>query len=327
VLSVVGAHALGRHIDHFWTSSVGRIGVFLFFVHTCCVLMYSLDRQRAEDESELARRFYLRRAFRIYPLAVVTVLAIGLLPTTVGAPLPPAGQWLANLTLTTNIAGYFNLLPTLWSLPLELQMYIALPLLFISLPRLKVRGILALWAFAVVVAMIQTRYVPILNGRLEILWYVPHFVPGILAYQLRTLRPRWSGRFWVPALLAICATFYALERQPSFRYINAHEPIFWVLSLTIGATLCLFEPMKPSWITRMAKHVATYSFGIYLWHYPAFWLIDWLNWPRPLEIVVWCGTVLVLSWASYKLIEHPMIQVGDRLLKPRHRLQPDIVAV
>jgi peptidoglycan/LPS O-acetylase OafA/YrhL len=53
--------------------AIGRIGVALFFTHTALVLMLSLERAPA------AVPFFIRRFFRIYPLAmfVVLILALG----------------------------------------------------------------------------------------------------------------------------------------------------------------------------------------------------------------------------------------------------------
>src|SRR5688572_14236469 len=53
---------------------VGRAGVLLFFVHTACVLFASLERMSGSGWT-LARAFYFRRVFRIYPLAIVCVCA------------------------------------------------------------------------------------------------------------------------------------------------------------------------------------------------------------------------------------------------------------
>ena len=53
---------------------LGRVGVLMFFVHTACVLMASLER----NPSTFA--FYVRRAFRIYPLAIAVVLVASALP-------------------------------------------------------------------------------------------------------------------------------------------------------------------------------------------------------------------------------------------------------
>jgi len=54
---------------------MGRFGVLIFFVHTSYALMKSLDRMNLRRNS-LFLEFYIRRAFRIYPLSVLCVLAV-----------------------------------------------------------------------------------------------------------------------------------------------------------------------------------------------------------------------------------------------------------
>jgi peptidoglycan/LPS O-acetylase OafA/YrhL len=56
------------------TITIGSFGVLLFFVHTCLVLMYSMERSNLEGR-RLADNFYIRRIFRIYPLSIFAVLA------------------------------------------------------------------------------------------------------------------------------------------------------------------------------------------------------------------------------------------------------------
>jgi len=64
VLLVVVSHFM--MYDHIETSAhwMGLAGVCLFFVHTSLVLMWSLGARSAH------RTFYVRRAFRLFPLGL-----------------------------------------------------------------------------------------------------------------------------------------------------------------------------------------------------------------------------------------------------------------
>lgn len=162
-----------------WT--LGRAGVLLFFVHTALVLMASLERS-----GDTAFQFYVRRAWRIYPLAVVTVLAVVVLglPKHVepgdSVPLAVDGvAMLGNLTLTTNLLGVGNVIGTLWSLPLEVQMYTVLPLCFVVAQR-GVRPVVRLLGIAGALWLVQ-RTNPHL-WRLNLLAFAPIFLLGVLAF-------------------------------------------------------------------------------------------------------------------------------------------------
>src|SRR4051812_14701021 len=141
VSSVLAFHLmLSQHVQG--VSWLGRLGVLAFFVHTSVVLLNSLER--TGQERGWIGTFYLRRAFRIYPLSVATVclvLAIGI-PSMV----PVAGLvqayarpgWLTiatNLLLVQNLAGQPDVASVLWTLPLEVQMYAVLPLCWLAARR------------------------------------------------------------------------------------------------------------------------------------------------------------------------------------------------
>jgi peptidoglycan/LPS O-acetylase OafA/YrhL len=118
-----------------FVEAIGRFGVILFFLHTSLVLMLSMDRTASEPA--FMARFYLRRAFRIYPLSILAVITTFVLqlPSNAWSRLhyDPISipQLLSNLLLVQNITQHPPVLGVLWSLPLEVQMYFVLPLLFL----------------------------------------------------------------------------------------------------------------------------------------------------------------------------------------------------
>ena len=110
-------------------NGMGQFGVLIFFVHTSLVLMMSMERNSG------ALNFYIRRFFRIYPLSIAVVAMVVVLHI----PSNPAREYtwmgasnlLSNFALTMNLTHSPMALAPLWSLPIEVQMYLVLPLLFL----------------------------------------------------------------------------------------------------------------------------------------------------------------------------------------------------
>jgi peptidoglycan/LPS O-acetylase OafA/YrhL len=135
VLSVVFEHILIAH-GVYWLGRIevqwiGVVGVFVFFVHTALVLMWSLERRPHTLD------FYIRRVFRIYPLAIAAIVVALLFHAPVGGTADTYFQAgprtfrdvIPNLLLIQNLITAPHVVSVMWSLPLEVEMYVLLPML------------------------------------------------------------------------------------------------------------------------------------------------------------------------------------------------------
>ena len=181
---------------------LGITGVFIFFTHTCLVLMWSLQRKPHPLD------FYIRRAFRIYPAAMVIILitvlfqipALNYGPAT-GFQYVHASVWnvIENLLLVQNLRGPL-IVGVTWSLPLEMQMYIVLPFLFFFVIRNRaIWPLLLLWALSVVTVLAVLERPKVLS----LPFCIPYFLPGVMAYVGYT---RWTPRLpsWTFLLDCFC---------------------------------------------------------------------------------------------------------------------------
>lgn len=327
VLMVLGDHVsemLARQFPELsiepYNLIIGRLGVLLFFVHTALVLNLSMERMRLVGWEQI-RSFYVRRAARIYPLAIACVLVI----VAFQVPALPwtqfAATWptiLTSLTLTTNLAYYPPVMVPLWSLPIEVQMYVALPIIYLIV-RKRPLWVLGLWLLSLPVAWIQ----PVYLGRLSVLAFVPCFLAGVLAFSLsRQSAIKLPSAAWLPALVLVSVA-YACAQAPN---ANMHyPPVQWLLCLLVGAMIPMFADSTSRALNTAAAFVAKYSYGIYLFHCIAIWLgcvvlsdlPIWLQWTVT-------GVVLVaLTGFGYHYIEEPCIRLGARLASRRApALQP-----
>lgn len=167
-----------------FVEAIGRIGVIIFFVHTSLVLMCSMERTR--HESNFIIRFYVRRAFRIYPLAIVVVLCAYFLhlPPNAWSQLiyKPIGLFRlsSNLLLVQNVTQQKPVLGVLWSLPLEMQMYILLPALFFLIEGINWHKKLGI---TFITAGISAAICWYCTGKLNLLAFIPCFLAGALAFK------------------------------------------------------------------------------------------------------------------------------------------------
>ena len=287
------------------TWALGRIGVLIFFVHTSLVLMQSLARTGTDLSGwRLMRFFYIRRLFRIYPLSICLVLlsvALSIPPHALNAPYVWEGaKWMwSNILLVQNITGVWSLSAPMWSLPFEVQMYLALPIVFLLLP--KSGGLIRLTAIYAIGAL-YSGYDPLLR-------YVPCFLAGVVAYQLLgMIRARLPGWLWGPVVIGVIA-LYILGP-----YSDASPLKDGIACLLVGALIPQFR-VNHGIITSAASRIAKYSYGIYLCHTPLLWFSRRLMlpvWQEWIWLLLATGVVSVLC---YSAIEHPLIEVGTRLAK------------
>ncbi len=184
-------------------ADIGIFGVLLFFVHTSLVLMYSMERS-ALSGLALIKNFYVRRFFRIYPLSVLTVLAavaLHLYATGRGidfGPRPGAFELISNLLLIQNLTYSPSVVGPLWTLPLEVQMYLLLPFLFLWRKR-SFLWLLVLW----VVCGLLGHYPQVIPSLawFTLLLYIPNFLPGVMAFTLPH-RPLIPAYWWPPLIVS-----------------------------------------------------------------------------------------------------------------------------
>jgi peptidoglycan/LPS O-acetylase OafA/YrhL len=319
VLCVYVAHLHTTATEDIRWRSLGIFGVILFFVHTSCVLMASLarlDRDRPKAVS-LALAFYVRRAFRIYPLSILTVALVAAMHIP---PLPfDTYHWIglkglfANLALCQNLVGSPDILGVLWSLPLEVQMYMLLPVAYFIIRGRRFYS-LVLWPLALAMAVIvmHSRYVSYLG----VLAFAPCFTAGIVAFDLSRMfksRPKLPAWLWPVGIAAGIVLFGPTSG------VNAVDKLgrAWVISLLLGVLYSLVGEGRTNWMTRICHWIADHSYGIYLSHVILFWAAfnfwrhesPWLRFP--LLAIASIGVPAIL----YVTVERPLIRRGADLAK------------
>jgi peptidoglycan/LPS O-acetylase OafA/YrhL len=146
--------------------------VDVFFMVSAYLLGGALMRETERSGTIAARDFYIRRLFRIYPLFL-----LGLAVYALGNPGLAARNLVYNLLFIDNFQMK-NIIPVGWSLSIEMQFYLVLPMLMGWLLRMPGQG-----GLRVLQALFLMSFVPILTTAL--LYPVTYETPFYLFHPQR----------------------------------------------------------------------------------------------------------------------------------------------
>jgi len=283
---------------------LGIVGVFMFFVHTALVLMWSLER------NPHVVNFYIRRIFRIYPLAIAAILITVSfhLPTLHNGNgdtyywAPDAWTFIVNLLLLQNIFLVPTILIVMWTLPLELNMYLLLPFFGpFTEGRFALARFLVLWAVVVAADSYLFR-----GETVAFAVCIPYFLSGVIAYTLFSRVQSRLPAFLLPIFLFALVSCYMF--RPTMQS-------GWWLTLVLGMALPFFRSIRAGWLVACSHHLAKYSYAIYLVH-PfciAFGFVALQRYDLAIRIA---GLILLMAAIvvpAYHFLEKPMIDLGARL--------------
>lgn len=284
-----------------------------------------------------ARAFWLRRAFRVFPL-YWTVLAIALLTSSQGSGLHGLGDWLQVIflsplphpdTLLTHGLGLI-----VWTMVVEIIYYLLLPLYGRGISRLIYGGTSPLVAeLAPLTALLGVTAIVSAAVHLSIGAFSIIFAGMLLAvgaaWQVEVGRPvpalRWLALRPAVSVLVVVACWaagssVARSDDPKTlfnRHIWLHLGAMLIVSTVIFIP-AVFGPER-SWVKRALasrgmRVLGALTYGMYLWHYP----IERVVHHRVgTGFVALMGTVLPISVGAAFLTNRLVEEPTDRL---RHRL-------
>lgn len=333
VLAVMALHDQAHHVGKLndnWFNEHGALGVRVFFAISGILIC-----SRLLDEESRYRRislpaFYIRRAFRILPPAILFLLVAAVF-IAVGHSQEPWYLWWASLLFCRN---FFHVADSLgqgwitshyWSLSLEEQFYLLLPaiLAFGGRWRTRLLGVFIICSFlwsAYVAHHLPN--VPLYRPDLALnVLFVPAFVAMLLRYQRRGKVIAAICRPWPLYLLLIyLSQSPVLSQRAGLAY---HGELYNQLLAVWMTALVLSTALHPSiWLSRFLelaplRWIGRISYSLYLWqqlfltqHFAPSETIGWayhyhLDW----LLTFACATL------SYYLLERPLIRLGHRFTR------------
>ncbi|MHA6205463.1 acyltransferase family protein [Dyella soli] len=303
--------------------SPGVVAVVSFFVISGYVTSALIEKHY--DSLAQAPQFLLDRVMRIFPQYLVYLAAaIGLL--VIGGDL--VANWLPVTPVTVALnalmlpTSYYMLSdaaqalnPPTWTLGLEFTFYLFAPILIIK------RWTVAAFVLSMIVFGLA------FSGVIDTDVYGYRLIPGTLFIFL-------CGSFMRPSAttlqrgLVVVAWVIAAAMLVLFAMIprfHVHYNGELATGIVIGVpAVALLTGLRYRKIDEVFGNI---SYGVYVNHFPLIWLftlagIDTATgktWPARLCLLV---TSFALSWATYNLVERPIIRIRHRI----RRVQPEIAA-
>jgi peptidoglycan/LPS O-acetylase OafA/YrhL len=310
-----------------WVVSVISIfpGVPIFFVISGFLVSRSIERAGS------LREYFRNRCLRIFPALwaalVLSIVVIGLDGPAVRLP-AAVGDWLqwsvpqlwgAQGSGGPQFVSPFTrpLNPSLWTIPIELEFYLLLPVLYALMPRVSRRGnallaLLLVASGAISIALFHGSRIGALLPGLRIDWLPPMsgqlppylwmFLVGVLAQRnWPIVRPYLVNRlrWWLPGYVLLC--FVAAKA-----HLYAGSQNITPLFLLPLAGVVLSGAMSQRGLSDALLRHHDISYGTYLYHMLV------------LDVLIQLGLIRSLAWAAAGLA----ISLGLALLSWRYVERP-----
>ena len=297
----------------------GPFGVEVFFVISGFIITTLLLNEERRNGSVSIKKFYIRRAFRIWPVAYAYLLVVAVLAWSHLVSVAPhhflyAGTFLMNHVPETNwFTGHF------WSLAIEEQFYVLWPIVFLLTTR---RGRLICCCLILFVApLLRTLaylYEPAVHRamRFSLLFMGDAIAIGCLLALLSTEleNSRTACRiinlrcfFVIPVLSVIMYT--ALKFFPTFYFAGGKSIALLCIAATLWKVMHVRDRAFRLLNTKLLVKIGVLSYSIYVWQQvflnPTSASV--LN-RLPLNLLLVCAAATL----SYLWIEVPFMRLRPR---------------
>jgi peptidoglycan/LPS O-acetylase OafA/YrhL len=317
--------------------SIGWAGVDLFFVLSGYLIGNQILAPIARGEDFSLKVFFARRLLRTLPNYYLVLAVYLLVPHSpiAGSSLPPLWQM---LSFTQNVGlAYGQTFSHSWSLCIEEQFYVVLPLAVLALARVGRFARLGWWVLGGAIALgIAARAAAWLNHGHDAFMaevYYSSFgrfdelLPGVAIAMLRNFHPaafarlqKQANALFAAGLLAAIAVLACIRQDwPGTGITTAFG--FSLLAMSFGLLTC--AALGPGCVLNRlrvpgAGKLALWSYAVYLAHKPVFMALrPWcvragIDTHAPLAIAAIMAAGVFAGWLLYRCVETPFMRLRSR---------------
>jgi peptidoglycan/LPS O-acetylase OafA/YrhL len=333
---VVGVHIF-RHMNivapGWWPVIESFPGVPIFFVISGFLISASYER------SSSLRSYARNRVLRIYPALWCCVLLTIPIAIFFGMNLL---NWQAPVWLVSQLVGviytphflhdfgFGSYNGSLWTIPIELQFYIVLPLMYLFVRRTRnaTAGFWLIWVAFIAAAVVLRWMLPLMGDdrepqteKLVRYSFFPHiylFLTGLMLQRLKAQQRKWitgKGPYWIAAYLVLVYLFRHFP--PASQAVNAVSYVSCMLILAIATVAMAYTTPGVSHTILRGNDI---SYGVYIYHGLILNVLIELGLSGQIQyaLLLILGAFIAgyLSWIG---IERPFLR------RKRQTISPDIV--
>lgn len=338
-----GSNTFIKTIISCWIKS-GWVGVDLFFVLSGFLISGLLFKEHRRFGYISFKHFFTRRGFKIYPAFYIMMLitTLILIAGQYEIRFKPLIPWLFFLQ---DYAGAtyrnFHIWSPTWSLAVEEQFYIFLPLLLILLTKTQkhkdnpFRLIPFIFAFIGIICLGMRLY----NGFTVPYNHITHLYPfhlridslffGVLIsyfyyyfpLKFKTIANRFKNVFFVSGIVLLAPAFIFQLEETLFIYTVGLTTFY------LGSGLILISVIgnnSKGLFTKGFAYIGSHSYSIYLWHMPVslvgiplFMHILGFHYGWFLHSAFYILGSLMFGIFIANIIEFPVLKLRDKLFPSR----------
>lgn len=307
----------------------GWVGVHVFLFLSAYLLTAILRAEQNANGTISIRNFYIRRGLRIWPLYFMFCVGAFVLQNFRQPQLSTdwfrfGGLMVFLDNIISGLRGY-NPIPYtahLWTISLEEQFYLVLPLLLVGLlatPARLLRGLFACWVLFIGVRIFAVLF----QAPHPMIWTSVFSADSLLlGTALGAMRPSPPSKVFVRITIVILGTvaLFSGALLPPIDKVGTHQVIVYAL-IAVGAaaltTAALHEPLLGFLKVRPLRYLGKISYGLYVFHFVGIaigskvaTLIGSASW--------WVGALTAfvattfLSVLSYELFERQFLKLKQR---------------
>jgi len=289
-------------------------GVKVFFVISGYLISASYERNNNLKD------YFRNRALRIYPglwacvfitIIAISITGISFLNKQTLAWLPAQLVGIIYTPPFLEHYGFGSYNGSLWTIPLELQFYLLLPIAYLLTPKKWLNRVF----FALLVIFIGLSCWYLLSRTDSLLFklvrysFVPHFyvfLIGVIFQRLQLYKSRLiynKGLFWLVGYVAL-----------NLILVDRVNPLAFTFGYTVVLAFCIISlAYTLPGISKKLLRTNDISYGIYIYHGLILTVIVQEHFAVPVMVIVLLA--YIAGYLSWILVEKPFIQKKKKTIR------------